>query len=63
MNVRKFKSLLVEKGFTLRSFSQESGLPMSTLSYIIKNQDTKVSTLVKICKVLDVEANVLLNSK
>ena len=63
MNVKKFKALLIEQGYTLGSFSVKSNIPLSNISRMIRTGDTKVSTLVKICKVLEVEANVLLNSK
>ena len=60
MNTQKLKGLLVEKGFTYKSFAEKVGISTVGLSVIMKNKRTSTDTLLKMCEILDVEPQILL---
>ena len=60
INALKIKSIMVEKGFTQKSFAKELGMTRQNFAILLKKGDTTISNLEKIAKILDVELQILL---
>ena len=61
MNTNKLKGLIAEKGFTQSSFASMLGLSPASITHILKVKKTDTDTLLKMCKVLNVESKILLD--
>ncbi|USJ20211.1 helix-turn-helix transcriptional regulator [Lactococcus formosensis] len=60
--INNLKILLVKRDMTARDFSKVSGISESTLSKIISGKtDPKLSTIFKICSILNVKIGELLD--
>lgn len=54
MNSKKFRDILITRGYTIRSFAKAAGIPESTLyKYAIANRNPSISTANHISNVLD----------
>jgi predicted transcriptional regulator len=60
-NRRKFRSILIESGLTVRMFSEKVDVPLSTMNYnLSKQNDMKLSFFFMLCNELNVEPSVLI---
>lgn len=49
----KLKSKIALKGMTYETLAEKINMTKTAIFFVVKKGDTKVSTLYKICKVLD----------
>ena len=56
MNYNKLRGKIIEKGYTIKSFSQELEIPLSTMSDKLNGKtEFKASEMFKIAKALEID--------